>query len=353
MRVRRIAVVLGLAGLYLSPLQTSAQDSLDVAQFTRCEDCIVRTPIVQLGTADPPGVVRHEASRIIFDDVSRRYAMWVRSYPEIALFSEDGDFIELVAPPGQGPGEATGITAARFQDGVLWVFDTRNRRLTSFFSDSDSVGTYPSPILNALDFEVFEDRAIFAAPGRDGYPLHVLSLDEPGAFTSIGPPPDMRLPPVAWSRQMRLARGQNQSVWWAQRARLRFEEWSINGTRLQVVGGSPDWFPPVLEISDGPPASSVRDVIVDQDGRFWVLSRVADDNWREGRDGTGRITDRNAYSDLRLDVFDPTSRTWGGPMVFDEPLAELFIRDGAAHLSRTIYDDSFVPRVEVSRLSVR
>lgn len=350
----RTAVVITVLGvLTLTPPQASAQDSLDVTKFTRCEDCIDRTSIVQLGTADPPGVVRHEASRIIFDDVNRRYAMWVRSYPEIALFSEDGEFLELVAPPGQGPGEATGVTAARFHEGVLWVFDTGNRRLTSFLPNSDSVGTYPSPILNALDFEVFGDRAVFAALGQDGYPLHVLSLEEPGAFTSIGPPPDMRLPPVAWSRQMRLARGHNQSIWWAQRARLRFEEWSIDGTRLQVIGGTPDWFPPVLEISDGPPASSVRDVIVDRDGRIWVLSRVADDDWRQGRDGAGRIIDRNVYSDLRLDVFDPSDRTWAGPIVFDEPLAELFIRDGAAHLSRTIYDETFVPRIEVSRLSVR
>jgi len=356
--------VLILAQTELLASPTVGQEQVDLDRFRSCESCLAMEETLALGTAEPPGAIRHEAARVAYSEELGVFAVWVRSRPEIDLYERSGRFLRTIGPDGEGPGETQAVMAVRFAGRSLYVWDARLGRLTRFSIAQSAFEDFAVQVTGVNDIEVLSTgEVVFAASiftrEAAGYPLHVVDLEDPSAILRTGSASGAWNASEPWGQAIHSTLAPNGRVWIARMPRLEFLEWSRDEGVERHVAGAPRWFPPVVDTprQGEAPRSRLDDLVVDAEGRVWTLTRVAGSNWRSGLGEAGelgfpRIVDRAAYADHRVDVFDLAEGLHAGHLLVDNPVAQLVVVDGVAHLSEVKYDSAMTPRLTLSRLSV-
>lgn len=242
----------------------------------------------------------------------------------VSVFRSDGEFIERVGGPGEGPGEFQHASAIITVPGdSVLVYDGFQRRVTWLDPALDVVRTEPMPP-NLYPTYVLRrgDGAYIVAgsapePERAAFPLHIV-ID--GRINrSIG----------AASREYRRgdrakrvrvpALSADGAFYLAHMVRYRVERWDSAGNRLRVWERDVEWFEP----HDGPvygrreiaPKPLIVGLAEDAEGRIWVALRVPDEAWREalefkagdsGQEGWWPSSP-DAYWDTLLEVIEPNS----------------------------------------------
>lgn len=104
------------------------------------------------------------------------------------------------------------------------------------------------------------------------------------------------------------------SIWLAWPLDFRFERWSREGELLSVVEGRPDWSPrpTPASLSDPEPDVYMRHFAIDGRGWLVVLSHTADEMWESAVTSQGYVTDGEAFSASRIDVWDLDSAAYLG-----------------------------------------
>jgi|GEM_PF-4414915 len=364
---RLLAYSLGaLVVLTTGSLDAQSTDVVEIAGFPSCHDCIRLDSVVALGSSSPPGLIRHDETRIQYVPglAGGAFAIWVRGTPGVDLFDTSGRFLREIAPAGEGPGESEALAAVRAQGSELVTWDDRQSRLTVFDLDSGDTTDHPVPMVGVTDLELLPDdrvalAAAFNSRAAAGFPLHIVALRNSSEITHTGAARSTWSSAEPWNRRIHTAVGPEGEVWIAKPARLEFDKWSDESGLTRATAGYPEWFPPVTQPGDpgDPPLTRIHDFSVDSQGRIWVLSKTADSRWRDGlgeheEGGSSVIEDPVAYADVRLDVFDPSTRTHAGPIRFDRPYGQLFVAEGVPHIAQVQYDAALNPRLKVSRLSL-
>ncbi len=212
----------------------------------------------------------------------------------LVVVSPDSGFARSVGRPGQGPGEYEWIRFARSHRGRLYVFDTRNMRLTvlalpkfEVLETTQLLDVIPSSL--KFDGVVLSDSAYVLnaeiySPERIGYALHLFqgdgqilnSFDEVPFGVPDAPPLMRFLAPSA----------SGDRVWAAWRGdAYRLDLWNPwTSTRLRSIVRDVEWFPPSKEPTSWEPnrpgPSGLNGITVDGDGRLWVVGRsAAADRW--------------------------------------------------------------------------
>lgn len=327
-----------------------------------CPTCELRlTEVAILGSADGPGALESEAV-IVRQDKLGRYFVFNELGSSINVYGATGEYITTIGRPGSGPGEYRAISSVAFSAGdSVNVFDMALTRQSLY-----------SPTLEYLHSRILDvppsSRAVLlpenqlviaaAVPTADlaGLPLHL--LDETGrrirSFGAANPIFDVR----TTSGLRFVANAGDTAVWVAHWNRYRLELWSVGegeNRPLLVFDRDVPWFPPGIEDKESvdlPPATRVVDLRVDDGGRLLVLTRVADDRWREAVEMKGReksVIDRHGYFDTILEVIDPSSGSLIAAERFPYMLGS-FIADNM--VSAVISDSSYIPYVKVWRVQL-
>ena len=139
------------------------------------------------------------------------------------------------------------------------------------------------------------------------------------------------------------------------------EGWTTTGEQRLVVVGELSWFEPVTGARrDGSPPNYIDGFGLDGDGRFWLLTRVADPDWREVRpQGAEALVSRRDYDqywDTRVDVYDVGTERHLGTLRWNEAGAGtigLVRVEGEFMLSKVVYTDDVVPRIALYRVDFR
>lgn len=226
------------------------------------------------------------------------------------VYGDDGSFLGTLGAQGSGPADFVEPLFARIGPGdSLWIFDG-SRRVLLFSPERTYVRTIPLPIA-PWDAVVLGGSRMAVTPATFGAPMPWLLLDGDGTvLLEVGEADS----PVPTPR--RIVAGMDNTVWTlAMTHRWRLEHWDLSGTLLARFDQPPAWFTPHDELQapapDRAPQPSVQDGWVDQDGRLWVVGKVADAAWRDGIgaavDGASPIVDADRTWDTVVEVHDPTT----------------------------------------------
>lgn len=322
---------------------------LNVSDDDRCTECrieLVRE--VVLGTAEGPGIIEDElGSRAIRDERGRYYL--IGNYSRyIKVYSARGAYLTTIGRAGEGPGEYSGIGVIRPVSGdTLYVFDQPLSRYTVLGPSYEVVRTARLAIPPYIELVIVNDsQMVFNSPvhtpDRIGLPLHLLNMQgevirsfgsTTGAFSLEVPSADSRA----------VARAGPDRVWSAYRNQYAVELWDTAGNLLRVIRRNVDWFPPQLKrvergATPAAPRPGLMDIRQDARGRLWVLTTVADEEWREAVKPGGphgeQVTDWKRYRDIVIEVLDPVQgrllasrrapEEFGGRFVDDERVGGVF-----------------------------
>lgn len=269
-------------------------------------------PMMTIGATDGDGTIA------TWPRVSARHPLGYRivipqpgSVPSPPLvYADDGAFIGPLGVQGEGPNTFVEPLFTRIGPGdSLWIFDGA-RRVLLFSPERTFVRTIPLPI-SPWDAVVLAGGRIAVTPATFGDPLPWLLLDANGALIREVGESDTLVP-----SPRRIFAGRDNSVWIvAMTHRWRLEHWDLSGQRLQSLDEAPGWFTPHEELlspsPDRPPQPLVQDGWVDQEGRLWIIGKVADANWQDGIgdpvDGASPIADADRAYDTIIAVLDPVT----------------------------------------------
>jgi hypothetical protein len=361
LRVRAIPFLF----LVPAPSPVSAQSVLDLGDFRSCTQCSVRATLeLRLGEVAGPGIIESEGTSVVYDPLDKHYIAYVIGRPTVLLFDSAGAFVRSLVREGAGPGEVTRVASADYRNGRITMVDSRGDKWLVV----DRFGTTISEQRLGIEYGCIRafagDTVVIGSadqrPASAGYPLHLVTVSDGRVVRHFGSTSGEWNVARPFAREVRISRGAaNRIVWRADRGRLHFEEWTIDGGLNRVITGTPDWFPPVEIISrlGERPNTRLLRFLVDQEDLLWVLSRVADSRWQRVADRArttpeGRILNQNEYFDTRLDVFDLENRRRLGTRVWDEADGSLVHKDGAVLFSIVEYDAAMNPYVALYRLTV-
>ena len=340
-----------------------AQQRITIANTVECASCSIRFErIVTIGNEegdgfiDLPAAVAQTPGHILVVNLTVPH--------EIRVFNREGVFDRIVGRRGEGPGEYRLIADVRYSDGVVYVIDRVNQRISLLsypeLSFLRSVAIPGRPLGRGL-LVVPGGRLLVNAivPTADavGYPLHL--LDPNGNIqTSFGLDSASTLGPAASISQIRrFAHSRSGGFWTAGFTEYRFERRDSIGRVLQEFSGSPQWFGG-LQLRPGilaPPPAEIMDVDEDANGRLWVWARKADPEWRStmlpinGPHGRSyRIGSYERMYDAVLEVIEPKRGTRIATMTWSA-FAMRFVGDGIV----VTYDDAgLYPRISCWRLTL-
>ena len=210
------------------------------------------------------------------------------------VFDPGGYFRGFIGRHGSGPGEyqRPGRVVSLGGDTVL-VLDNGNNRATIARINGEILVSHPftsrgfHTVLRLSDTTLLVN-AIIGEPARVGFPLHTTRLDGVplASFGAEDDNPRFRAGQTAWQR--RLASGTGGWFWVADRFRYVVDRYDAENRRHEVrIVRTPDWFrvspsgyrsPSTTE----PGSSFIAGLHQSSDSVLWVVSVVADPNWRRG-----------------------------------------------------------------------
>jgi hypothetical protein len=331
----------------------------------RCPCTISRERLVELGDpAEPDGSINGPWATA-FELEDGRWATVDFYLPfALRLFGRDGQFEGMVGREGDGPGEFRRIHEVLKWSGGIAVYDYGTGRLSLLnkeleFNRSVSVGSLIR--LVPVSDTILVANAALGPAALEGHVVHV--LDRTGrptaSFGGAHLPQDLTIGNSAMHRLM-AASGDGASVWVAAPGAFRLQRYDLQGNLLQTVEPSVDWFPPG-QGTDWPsrtrmfrPSPRINE-IVQSGGLVWVLSHVADAEWREGVPKEyGESYHFNRLWDTRIDVFSEDRSEWVASTIVDEALRRVGMaaRDGAIRVFNMRPEELGFWTVVVEELSV-
>ncbi len=228
-----------------------------------------------------------------------------------AVYGDDGTYLGVLGASGDGPGEFREPLFVRFGPGdSLYVFDGAQRVL--IFSPARAYARTIMLPVTPWDAAVLADgRMVIASATHDhGLPLLVVGSDgaviqEIGASDSAS---------MAAPSPRRIVPAPDGTVWtMPMTGSWRLEHWDLSGKLLAAHDRAPAWYP-IIDASAGSdtPRPSVQDAWFDAAGRFWVLGKALNENWKKGvdravdsvTDTTTTIDDPDKVHDTMVEVFD-------------------------------------------------
>lgn len=351
MRVRD-AVLATLAGGGVvafpgAPRAAAAQEWVSIsAEPPACSVALTET--LQLGQLDDPGTIglRPEITRT---GGAEFIVASVENRGELLVYDAEGRFLRTFGAPGEGPGEfrAPGRVRLGSGGGVL-ILDILNRRITRVSEGGEVLRTVDVRALQALDF--------VAAEAGDGFVLSGFRAGAEGltAVTDLvdGAGADLiRLGSESVERwvvnffRAPLAVDGRGRVWTARPGGYDFEAWETDGDGEPVLRlvGEPEWFDPGPPRPGAPiraPAPSVVMSLRFAEGLLWIVTWIADANWRDNADTNPAELQLNRVLDTMLEVIEPAS----GALVARTRHGEALRITGDEGLVFGVREDDVVPR---------
>ncbi len=331
---RRLTAI--LAGLPLAAAIGCGSES-PVADSFFSEACKLEDTVVEssassvhfelaaaLGTVEDAGYL---ADRGTLGDIVRDHSgnYWVGQREEIKVFAPTGTFVATVGRAGQGPMEFAFAQPMHTDAlGRVHVFDNRQARVSVIQPDMTlhEVKSLPATAVFAMtplaDGDRYAVQAWIPDSEGSGRPIHVITGD--GAIsTSLGPvirsEPSIR--DSGWfTAQRRLTTDPAGNIFSSHYYDYLIEAWSEEGVRIGKLEG------PVLNDGpripgpwtwENPPWNEIHDIMVDSQGRLWIILHYRRPDWRDGmvevgppgrtmlnsKDGT-----LSSYLHSRIDVID-------------------------------------------------
>jgi len=273
----------------------------------------------------------------------------------LLLFEDNGGFARSVGTVGQGPQEFLGILAV--EPGVadsIHVLDGGNHRMSVLTPSLTVARTMRLPVSGSSWFGVLRDGSTLMMspiPRRGGERLHL--LDASGALVRsffYSPPVGPENAVSSLRRRMSVT---SQGIIALSHADVpAVEIWDASGSENRTVQFE------AFDRSQGEPLSIQERAWVDDNGKVWTVTHVADPNWaaalssaprRDGRDAA-RLLEENMdrLYDSVVRVVDLSSGLEEACLRVDQALT-LFSSDGFAWSYRE--DAVGFPHIDVWRLS--
>lgn len=293
------------------------------------------------------------------------------AYPEygsvIAVFDEEGSYVETFGRSGRGPGEFLWVDKIRVIGDQIHVFDTPAHRRTVLDLDFRVVETSPLPA-QAIDVEVLSDSLLVVnssiwSDDRIGYPIHLVDL-QGRVRRSVGHLGGESRGTFLTSDLRPLARESHDRFWSIHSTRFVLELWDLEGQNLDRIELERPWLDPYEGVCctispEHPPEPRIRQLQRDSEGRLWVLSTVAADEWSEGvvpsddgYDGAQWIVgDYDLFYDTVVEVIDPEAGEVIASGRFD-PWFQNFVDEGLV-ASYVPHRPGEGPRIRVWELSLQ
>lgn len=248
-----------------------------------CE--IVLDHVATLSDTIEPGLIATNRSLWVQSDSRGRFFLPASSADRVLVFDSSGALTRQVGRRGSGPGEFRRTTYLLVGPGdSLYVPDGGLRRLTIMSPDLEVVSVSPAP--HPVDLVTANGTFIVARdiPTRRvaGQPVHV--VDRTGRVqSSFGSDASYDRPGAQRLSNRLVALSDHPALWLAAPGRYRFELWdSDSGQRLRRLTVVSTWFHESAEASapNGRPHPTVVGMWEGEEGTLWVLSRIADRDWR-------------------------------------------------------------------------
>jgi hypothetical protein len=282
-RVRAAAALLATL-----PLATGILGQEVIPDRVTCDDCVVTVDsLAVFGSLDDP-FSPSPLSDIAGD--GRTFLVGpLEGMPDaVAVYSLAGDG-RLLATSGDGPGEFRRVSHLEFKDKHFHVF-SRGRE-TVYSADLRLLQTHRLPTPTPMDAVVVSpDKSIVEFIGvQDRGPAFLLSLRHGSDHETFGS--GIRLPPNAKNHlgyRRVLGQGMGETFWSALNNRYAFSRWSPEEIRpVQQLRFVADWFPEsqrqpekIIDPFKEPPPSVITALREHDDGRLWVASIHASEDWR-------------------------------------------------------------------------
>lgn len=368
-------VALGLAvGVLMvrTPAGVGAQVRIDLDTLETCRTCeLILTELAVLGgrgsepdEGDPVG-----RELLIGPDASV-FLVPHRTGTSVQVYDAEGLFLYSFGSRGEGPGEFQSIASTFLRDSLLYVADSRRRRMVVVGLEGQYVHENVFPHVGTQFVIMDTQHAVAAAddrhPSRVGFPLHIVHLPTGSVLNSTGSPDGRYAPASRLDVQYRLSTDPDgdRAVWLGRRSELRFEKWDVwDGTLQTIVSGEPGWFPRAERDFDGrtEPPTTLSQFLVDGDGRIWVLTQVAHPHWRDhvvlDPDGVHSwgVDDPASLWDTQLHLFDLRSgRHVQGPMWPEVAVGLTMDDDGTPLVYRQVMDQyALTTRLYIYRVEVQ
>lgn len=301
--------------------QQDPAEWLVIADQVACSSCAVSIDTVaELGASDDDGIV---ISRLVAVGALAD-GRWVAFEPSdpgaLKFYDPVGRFQQRLDAKGQGPGEYTGVhRILRAKEGHYWIYDISQARMNLVdeqfrYLDSNRFGIEALRIV-PLAMGEFVVNAITAQGAANGDLIHV--VDQFGtsrlSIGGNGRPLDFRR-----GRHVRhkiLAVRHGGEIWAAPMHRYELTAYSPeSGSVIHRIRRDAPWFRPHddtstrMDLRSGPPNPKIREMATDEEGRIWVVTWVADQEWERAvetmTDPAGG-PDRNGLYDSVVEVLDP------------------------------------------------
>lgn len=257
-----------------------------------------------------------------------RYWIFRQSQPPV-IFDEDGQFLQLLGPKGQGPGEYIAPHDALFVEDSIVVFDARQRRASVLDSGLKPVRTlfmpsylYRTTVVSWPDSIITADR--IPGPSSVGWPLHLVSFlstaaESKGSVLKSFGPGDGQARPVDITTGLTwlLTPVRNGLFWAASPASYDLTQWTTNGLRLSLtISRRPSWFGESQGGIGSPkvaPAPVIAGIDEDEQGFVWAFVHIPHPSWKDAwgkpraDGGEFRISDvrHEKFYRTRIEVIDP------------------------------------------------
>jgi hypothetical protein len=281
-------VVLGVLALTL-PLRLGAQDTILVSSPSECAGCssISSRMLASLGSVEDP-VGPHTGSWVAFDGEIFVVAPVAGSHGRMAVYSREGDLIEVRGQAGEGPGEFPGIYQVGFAD-TLWHVVSHgritylDRHLTPVASRVTTVSPFGGML--ALPDALTVLNGWRGTPQGAALPLHVVD-GQTGNVRSFGRQRGMAMFDDAEARQFLHRMGpskDSRSFWSAPAFEYAFDQWDADGAQIRRIEAQADWFQPRPRATDSFaewPGTIVTAIRQDPSGLLWVATVVPKADWR-------------------------------------------------------------------------
>jgi hypothetical protein len=308
----RLAISIGL-GLVLSPFVPAQSQVLDQPMCLRCS-ISVQDDVLLRPEGEDEGSFPDVPSSMAVDSRGRLYFA-LQSPGELPLvFAPSGRFIQRLGREGDGPGEYRMARRILVLPGdTLAIVDVGSRRISllspgyRYLRAKRLVGKtntvqFIRPNQLVTNAEISSAQAI-------GFPLHRLG-DDGAVINSFGSDHSELRPNDIYALLRHLILEDNRHLWSVTAFyNYRIEAWDSTGRLRATLNRKADWFIPYKDVLNAtpsiPPSPTIRSAWIDNQNRLWVLTVIADRNWRRGLGQSRRVEGTEVWGVLNSDqVYD-------------------------------------------------
>jgi hypothetical protein len=300
-------------------------------------------------------------SPLLTRDARGRLYVFGSGIEGVAVYDSTGRYLRSIGRKGSGPGEyqgASGVVALRGDS--LALVDASLARISILAPNYLLARTTPvshagaRPIVSSRDPRLLLLNHPDRRRGNSTSVVDIVTGKTVREFGDATGTPFASLP----EGTVRItARDTTDGVWVSYATRYRIERWTFDGRRTAILERRAEWFPDVRSPrarETGEPQPAIISMIVDDSDRLWVLSTVADPDWKgavkliPGRP-TPQVTNPLKYQDSILEVIDVRTGTVTAARRFDSPRITLL---SGMYLGESGEDDIGRPVVRLSRLTL-